>query len=693
MADVTAPQFQQDVNNASEWANGDENKTVTMRLGQQARSPAKVIKDVQQQADAAIIAAANNFNLSPSGFDFATGGTLTSNNQTVEDASGNEWIYTLEIPEGGYIVTAGTTPTEPPYKQVSYNQASNVSDSQGANVQDYINKNLTAFDSVTAMSSYNYSSIPTDSRIEWQGYYYQSDGGSNWGVLKKGDSTSLVDDGGSIFIIVNDAVNGVWVEANLKGKSINPRKFGAAGDGVVNDYAAWKNIADYVNSIGGASIKCSAVSTFLIDEYRTATNGITNFTFQNLDYLEIDLRGSTFDVKGDFNRTAATDRGVSPIAVYNIKNLTIKNVKALGNVAQTTKGVGVGESPGTGIYIQGCEFVTLENLEVLGFSNDGIQITISVIGGVQITTKKLTMKNVVSKFNARNNLSIVAGVQIEMTNCDFDKAGYVDDSFTIGGYGHHLPSAGWWLEPNNDIPVVDEKTNKITCTNVNIRGNYGFQMGSSGSLRAFDTTFTQCTIDNQGVGTEERGVLLSSGDWTFNDTDIILEGVNEPYIDIITNNDDAVIKFNGGKIVSNGCGIHRADDGSEIKELLINGTRLICTKTSKPPQADSSFNASADPKTYFPNLQGLDRKARYTDVYVFIPKEFYSGTGRVYCSVISGTSSNMTFWDSDINNASTSDYLAVLHSTVRGANEYYPLYSVGLRNVAYSVNAWYQNYI
>ena len=138
MADVTAPQFQQDVNNASEWANGDENTTVEMRLGQTARSPAKVIKDIENQANAAILAAANNFNLSPSGFDFATGGTLTSNNQTVVDASGNEWIYTLEIPEGGYTVSAGTTPTDPPYKQVTYTDHNNASNRNAVGAHDDI---------------------------------------------------------------------------------------------------------------------------------------------------------------------------------------------------------------------------------------------------------------------------------------------------------------------------------------------------------------------------------------------------------------------------------------------------------------------------------------------------------------------------------------------------------------------------
>lgn len=52
MADVTAPQFQQDVNNTAEWANGDESTTVTMRLGQEARSPAKVIADIEANFEA-----------------------------------------------------------------------------------------------------------------------------------------------------------------------------------------------------------------------------------------------------------------------------------------------------------------------------------------------------------------------------------------------------------------------------------------------------------------------------------------------------------------------------------------------------------------------------------------------------------------------------------------------------------------
>jgi len=93
-----------------------------------------VTEDLQDQFNSLAI----NFNLSPAGFDFATGGTLTSNSQTVTDGSGNEWIYTLEIPEGGYVVAAGTVPSEPTYKQVTYTNHNNASNRNAVGAHDDI---------------------------------------------------------------------------------------------------------------------------------------------------------------------------------------------------------------------------------------------------------------------------------------------------------------------------------------------------------------------------------------------------------------------------------------------------------------------------------------------------------------------------------------------------------------------------
>lgn len=60
-------------------------------------------------------------------------------------------------------------------------------------------------------------------KVFWQGYYAQSDGGSNWGIVKSGAHT---EDGGSIFTINAS----LYIEANLKGNKVSVKKFGAKGD-------------------------------------------------------------------------------------------------------------------------------------------------------------------------------------------------------------------------------------------------------------------------------------------------------------------------------------------------------------------------------------------------------------------------------------------------------------------------------
>lgn len=132
MVDVTAQEFQEDVNNTADWANGDENTTVTMRLGQTARSPAKVINDIQLQANSAI----EEINLSR-GFrvvgNFSDGFTYELYNDVgiYDDGLGNpdsitSWIY-VGAGAPDKIVTAGTNPVgDSDYQQVTYNNADNI---------------------------------------------------------------------------------------------------------------------------------------------------------------------------------------------------------------------------------------------------------------------------------------------------------------------------------------------------------------------------------------------------------------------------------------------------------------------------------------------------------------------------------------------------------------------------------------
>lgn len=159
---------------------------------------------------------------------FSDGFTYELFNDVGIDADGNSWIY-VGAGAPNKVVAAGTVPSVGAgYEQVTFNAASGILDSRGTNVQDYIDGNLTPFKNVTDMKAAAYlSSLPEFTRVEWQGYYAQSDGGSNWGVLRFGTHT---EDGGSVFSIDTNT----YIEANLKGKSINSAKFGVNSNQSLN---------------------------------------------------------------------------------------------------------------------------------------------------------------------------------------------------------------------------------------------------------------------------------------------------------------------------------------------------------------------------------------------------------------------------------------------------------------------------
>jgi len=123
MANVTAPQFQQDVNNAADWANGDENTTVTMRLGQQADSPAKAIKRVDDLAAAQREDIYEKATPSVKGT-FETGFTfenLFERGRFGTEPSETYWAFTGGTAGLPHVVTAGTDPTlSGPYEQVTF---------------------------------------------------------------------------------------------------------------------------------------------------------------------------------------------------------------------------------------------------------------------------------------------------------------------------------------------------------------------------------------------------------------------------------------------------------------------------------------------------------------------------------------------------------------------------------------------
>lgn len=87
-------------------------------------------------------------------------------------------------------------------------------------------------------------------KVSWRGYYSESDGGSNWGIVKTGAHT---DDGGSIFSI--DA--NTYVQANLKPGKIHARKFGAKGDDSFDDLPYLIKLDAWMVANGNGDIRIS----------------------------------------------------------------------------------------------------------------------------------------------------------------------------------------------------------------------------------------------------------------------------------------------------------------------------------------------------------------------------------------------------------------------------------------------------
>lgn len=239
---------------------------------------------------------------------------------------------------------------------------------------------IRAFDSTVAMRSHNYYGLPQDTRIDWLGYRTPSDGGSNWGLLKFGDSTSLVDDGGSIFIIVNDAINGVWIEANLKTR-VSVLKFGAKRNDATYDNTpnllavhAFANhvyypagVYDYDPSPLDRGIPCKEGQKiehaphavvrlkekhYVDNTYYLGTSYAILFPDDSNRYKGLDLVNINYDGNSE-NVTLANNKSSNVLFLYKQDNPKIKNFES--------KNMPVGNGGLPAIILKFCENFKITN--------------------------------------------------------------------------------------------------------------------------------------------------------------------------------------------------------------------------------------------------------------------------------------------------------------------------------------------
>ena len=196
---------------------------------------------------------------------FEAGFTYTDINQTGTYNNGGTleyYVYTGGIANLPHAVTAGTNPTtDSNYARVNYNQSSQVVNDDGSTVQEFVNSNLTPFKTVAEMKVFDYTGVPEFTRIEWQGYYAQSDGGGNWCTLRFGAHT---EDGGSVFSIDSNT----YIEANIKAP-VSVKKFGATGNGVDDDFSSISKAYQASKSLKFPDGKYKISSTLILDKSYT----------------------------------------------------------------------------------------------------------------------------------------------------------------------------------------------------------------------------------------------------------------------------------------------------------------------------------------------------------------------------------------------------------------------------------------
>jgi hypothetical protein len=258
-----------------------------------------------------------------------------------------------------------------------------------------------------------------------------------------------------------------------------PEAFGATGNGITDDYEAFRRLVVALNSVRGGIVRLAPRRTYLLDRIITSSAASGDLTFNQCDGLTIDGNGASIAVKGDFNRTVASTRSLAGLVFVDCRNVALRNLELVGNVHRTSRLLTLTETSSHGLVFESCSDVTIDAVTVRHFASDGMYIRQSKFknaAGVQLASRRFTVRNSRFLFNARQGVSVVQLRGGLFENCDFSYTGYVDAGGKSGPYGSHAPSAGVDVEPNQtprSAKPVDVLTGDLVFRRSRMVGNRG----------------------------------------------------------------------------------------------------------------------------------------------------------------------------------------------------------------------------
>jgi hypothetical protein len=321
----------------------------------------------------------------------------------------------------------------------------------------------------------------------------------------------------------------------IEGAPINVLDYGAVGDGVADDTAAFVAAAAAITAQNGGTLVIPATSAFYIVGSQTFANGPgQGYSYQELNILSfinltepvlIRSNGAVIKNKsglkfGAFSpTTGAPYASTSPFfdfdyrasigAIFYVEgcaSFTIDGSLELdGNISGQTIG-GVWGDVGyqcdhMGVQIEACDFVDVSNVYAHHFGLDGF-----LVGWANMTAttaiKPHTFSDCRSLYNGRQGLSWIGGNNLVLNNF---VAAYTGKNGTV----QSAPSAGLDIEPESSI-----------CSGLRVYGgefydNFGVgvvaDVAGASDCKFFGTTFvgtTSYALWDSQVGFELHGCVV-----------------------------------------------------------------------------------------------------------------------------------------------------------------------------------------
>lgn len=463
---------------------------------------------------------------------------------------------------------------------------------------------------------------------------------------------------------------------NLEGISV--KDFGAKGDGVTNDTAAFALASAYITAQGGGKLIIPH-GTYIVGQQTFAGATGKGYAYQAATIMSItncakpvviEFQGAILKMApglkfGSFN--PVTGASYTPVLPFTNPDyaadvgtmLFLQNNKSVeitgscemdGNLQNAVLGGQWGDvgyqRDGRGINAYNNENLSIENLYAHHHCLDGLSI--GYTGLVESdTAKPVTLHNVVSEYNARQGFSWVGGNQLTAISCKFNHTG--KSTFVSA------PGAGIDIEAES---AVIRNGTFIDCEFAN---NSGLGIGADSGDSA-GVTFIRC----KAIGTTSWSSWTRKPRFSFYDC-LFVGAVVNPYSST-TNPDDAtkyfnckftdevaysptgvvylanyVVNFdNFPNVTLDGCTIVATQSKAGMfrgGSILRNCTVIVKVGTDKLANQNDILHMQS---ATFENLTILEQITSNIPVdgyFVYLPSAVYSGT-----NYISSASSKVRWW-------------------------------------------------